>query len=146
MKKLVLVVTIMVSLSACLFSQEVGIRLGQISGGNGALDVTLNTAKYNRIHADLSFGSGLGADVLWDLIYRPFISKQWRWYLGAGAYGKFSNPLWLGAVGEIGLEYRFRKAPLAMGFDWRPFFSIIQTTGLTAEGYGLNIRYVFGKR
>ncbi|HVN58236.1 MAG TPA: hypothetical protein VMT63_08075 [Bacteroidales bacterium] len=146
MKKLFLIVSAILILSSCALSQEVGIRVGEISGGKGALDVTWNTARYNRIHADISFGSGTGVDFLWDLLYRPLFSKQWKWYLGAGPYAKFVNPVWLGAVGEAGIEYRFKKAPVAMGFDWRPFFSIIQSTGFTAEGYGLNIRYVFGRR
>ena len=131
---------------AISYSQEVGIRIGEISGGRGALDVTINTARYNRIHADVSFGSGVGVDFLWDLLYRPLVGKQLKWYLGAGPYAKFSDPVWVGAVGEAGIEYRFKSVPITLGFDWRPFFSILQTTGFTAEGYGLNIRYRFGRK
>jgi hypothetical protein len=146
MKKLILLSAFLLSLSALSFSQEIGIRIGEISGGRGALDFTLNTARHNRIHADISFGNDLGIDFLWDFVYRPIVGNELKWYLGAGPYAKFSNPVWVGAVGEIGLEYRFKKAPVAIGLDWRPFFSIIQLTGFTAEGYGLNIRYVFGRR
>jgi hypothetical protein len=54
-----------------------------------------------------------------------------------------NDPTWFGASGEIGLEYRFKGAPLALGVDWRPTFFLVDKTSFDAGGFGLNIRYVF---
>ena len=135
-------------LAACsvISAQELGIRLGNVSAGNVAIDAVFNTSKVSRIHSDLSFGhGGMGIDVLWDFINRPLGDEAFNWYLGAGPYMQVDDPFWFGAAGEIGLEYRFNEVPLALGIDWRPRLSIVETTDLHLEGFGVNIRYVFGK-
>jgi hypothetical protein len=54
------------------------------------------------------------------------------------------DPFLFGVSGELGLEYRFREVPIAMGLDWRPTFYIVENTSFDAGGFGLNIRYIFG--
>ena len=58
---------------------------------------------------------------------------------------QIDDPFWFGVAGEIGLEYRFKGAPVAIGVDWRPKLSIVESTDLHFEGFGFNLRYVFGK-
>jgi hypothetical protein len=58
-----------------------------------------------------------------------------------GAFTFLGDPFQLGAVGEIGLEYHF-DFPLAIGADWRPSFRIVEDTHFSAEGFGVNVRYV----
>jgi len=125
-------------------AQELGVRLGNVSTGNVAIDAVFTTSKLTRIHTDLSFGhGGMGIDVLWDFINRPLGKEAFNWYLGVGPYMQIDDPFWFGAAGEIGLEYRFAGAPLALGFDWRPKLSIVESTDLHFEGFGFNIRYIF---
>jgi hypothetical protein len=144
MKKIVLIIAIVLTTCINSFSQEIGIRLGNISGGNAAVDAVFGTSKFTRIHADVSFGNGVGIDVLWDFLYKPIGSSPINWYLGVGPYAQITDPFYLGVVGEVGLEYRFNKVPIALGVDWRPTFSIIETTNLYADVFGFNARYVFG--
>ena len=125
-------------------AQEIGIRFGEVSGGNVAVDAVFSTSQYNRIHADASFGNGFAVDVLWDFIYSPLGGEAFNWYLGAGPYTKIGDPFQLGVVGEVGLEYRFNNVPLALGVDWRPFFRIIDDTDVGVKGFGLNVRWVIG--
>jgi hypothetical protein len=122
------------------------VRFGNVTAGNVAIDAIFGTGKFSRLHADLSFGSGMGADLLWDFIYRPVGDEAFNWYLGAGPYMLIDDPFWLGVAGEIGLEYRFNSVPVALGFDWRPRLSIIEVTDFHFEGFGLNVRYVFGRK
>jgi len=146
MKKLYLI--LIIGLSTCTFSraQELGVRFGDISGGNAAIDGVFSLGKFSRIHADVSFGnSGVGIDALWDFIYRPIKGEAFNWYAGVGPYAWIDNPFWLGAVGELGLEYRFKKIPFVIGADWRPTISLIEETDFHAGGFGLNIRYRFGQ-
>lgn len=37
-----------------------------------------------------------------------------------------------------------KKAIIALGVDWRPYFKIIDDTSFGADGFGLNVRWVFG--
>jgi hypothetical protein len=83
---------------------------------------------------------------LWDFIYKPLGEEAFNWYAGVGPYMQIDDPFWFGVAGEVGLEYRFEGAPLALGFDWRPKLSIVESTDLHFEGFGFNIRYVFGKK
>jgi len=65
MKKLYLI--LIIGLSTCTFSraQELGVRFGDISGGNAAIDGVFSLGKFSRIHADVSFGnSGVGIGAL----------------------------------------------------------------------------------
>ena len=144
MRKLYVVVALVMVSNGYTIAQELGVRLGNVSPGNVAIDAVFTTSKLTRIHTDLSFGhGGLGIDVLWDFIYRPLGKEAFNWYAGVGPYMQIDDPFWFGAAGEIGIEYRFSGAPLALGFDWRPRLSIVESTDLHFEGFGFNIRYIF---
>ncbi|MEN8117752.1 MAG: outer membrane insertion C- signal [Bacteroidota bacterium] len=134
-------------------AQELGVRFGDVSGGNVAIDAIFSTGEFNRLHADVSFGHGVGIDLLWDFLYRPLGGEAFNWYLGVGPYtriGEYTNKndevddFDLGATFEVGLEYRFGTVPIALGIDWRPRLEIIDHTDFHAGGFGLNVRYVFG--
>jgi hypothetical protein len=144
MKKIILIVVVFITMCGSVFSQEIGVRFGNISGGNVAIDGIFGTSKFSRIHADISFGNGVGVDALWDFIYRPVSGEAFNWYLGAGPYTFIGDPFILGVAGEAGLEYRFNKVPLAIGIDWRPGLSIVETTDFHFDVFGVNVRYVFG--
>jgi hypothetical protein len=127
-------------------AQELGLRFGDVSGGNVAIDGIFGTSEFSRIHADISFGnSGVGIDALWDFINKPLGGEAFSWYAGVGPYIVIDDPFWLGVAGEIGLEYHFNSVPIAIGLDWRPSVSIIEETDWHSGGFGLNVRYVFGK-
>jgi len=125
-------------------AQEVGIRFGEMTGNNVAVDGVFSLGEFSRIHADVSFGDGLGVDALWDFIYKP-IDDDFNWYVGFGPSILFDNPFFLGVSGEIGIEYYFDTLPIAIGLDYRPTFWIVEETDFDAGGFGLNIRYVFDK-
>jgi len=143
MRKLLFSASFFILCSLASYGQEVGIRLGNATGGNAALDVVFSTSKYSRIHADVSFGNGLGVDLLWDFLYRPLGDETLNWYAGVGPYAFIGDPFQLGVVGELGLEYRFSGVPIALGVDWRPYFRLIDDTNFGADGFGLNVRWVF---
>lgn len=138
-------------LSALLFgalqfgnAQEIGIRFGDVARNNVALDAVFATGKFNRIHADISFGGdGVGVDALWDFLYKPLGGESFNWYVGAGPSMSIDDDFWFGVSGEIGLEYRFKGAPIALGIDYRPTFWIVDESDFHAGGFGCNVRYVF---
>ena len=96
-------------------AQELGIRFGNVSAGNVAIDAVFATGDFNRLHADVSIGNGIGIDLLWDFLYRPLGDEAFNWYVGAGPYVQLANPFWLGAVGKVGIEYHFNSVPICIG-------------------------------
>ncbi|MEI8112412.1 MAG: outer membrane insertion C- signal [Bacteroidia bacterium] len=148
MKKLLFIALISLAMSCFADAQELGVRFGDVSSANNfAIDGIFSSGQFSRIHADLSFGDGgVGVDALWDFIYKPLGVESFNWYLGAGPYLRIDDPFWLGVAGEVGLEYKFKGVPIALGLDWRPSVSIIQDTDFHAGGFGLNIRYIIGKK
>ncbi|WP_346859119.1 hypothetical protein [uncultured Draconibacterium sp.] len=145
MKKVLLVLAIAIASVAFSNAQELGVRFGDISGGNVAIDGIFSTGQFSRVHADLSIGDGVGIDLIWDFLYRPLGDEAFNWYVGVGPYMQIDDPFWLGVAGEIGMEYRFNSVPIALGIDYRPSISIIEETDFHAGGFGFNIRYRFGE-
>lgn len=127
-------------------AQELGIRFGDVVGNDVAVDALFSTGKFSRIHADVSFGDGVGVEALWDFLYRPLGGEAFNWYVGAGASMLIEDPFFLGFSGEVGLSYNFNGIPLSLSADWRPVFYIIEETDFRADGFGVNLRYVFGKK
>lgn len=142
MKKL-LVFASFVLCSYAGFSQEVGARWGEVLGNDIALDMMLRSGDGHRLHADLSFGNDFGLELLWNVI-RPLGNSSLNWYIGLGPSMLFSENFLLGISGELGLEYRFAKLPIAVGADWRPTFFIIDESEFESGGFGVNARFVFG--
>jgi hypothetical protein len=125
-------------------AQELGIRFGKVAGNDVAIDAVFSAGEFSRIHADLSFGHGLGLDALYDFIYKP-LGSGFSWYVGAGPTMLIDDPFFLGISGELGLDYHFEKVPISISGDWRPTFYIIEDTDFDADGFGINVRWVFGK-
>uniref|UniRef100_UPI0032168B13 hypothetical protein n=1 Tax=uncultured Draconibacterium sp. TaxID=1573823 RepID=UPI0032168B13 len=142
--KALAVIALIIATTIGANAQEIGARFGEVSAGNIAIDGIFSTGDFSRVHADLSFGDGMSFDILWDFIYRPLGDQPIYYYIGVGPYIWINDPFWLGAVGEAGLEYHFESVPIALGIDWRPAISIIEETDIHFEGFGFNIRYVFG--
>jgi hypothetical protein len=142
MKKLFTITAATIIFTSILSAQELGVRFGDATGGNVAVDAVFSLGKYNRFHGDISFGDGVGIDLLWNFIYKPLGEEALNWYAGVGAFTFLGDPFQLGVVGELGLEYRF-KFPISVSADWRPAFRIVEDTDFHADGFGANIRYIF---
>ena len=142
MKKVLLVICLLCMIAVPGYTQEVGVRFGNISGGNIALDAVFSTSKFSRIHTDLALGDGVAIDLIWDFHYQQLGNEAFNWYLGVGPYSYLGSPFELGLIAEIGLEYHFKSIPLAIGGDWRPYLRIIDNTDVGWNGFGLNVRLV----
>jgi hypothetical protein len=149
-RQLLAVIAIVAASALSSNGQELGIRFGGTNGyGGAAIDGVFGAGQFSRIHADLGFyRGGMGIDALWDFLYKPINEEALNWYLGVGPSMYIGDIFQIGASGEIGVEYRFAAAPVAIGFDWRPTLWIVDehsNTSFGADSFGLNVRYVFGK-
>lgn len=146
MRKYLLGLTIVI-LGSCFSQvkgQELGVRFGNGTVGDVAVDAVFSLGEFSRVHANLAFGNDqIGIDALIDFLYKPVGPQNLNWYLGVGPYVGLGDDFQLGAVGEVGLEYHFNEVPLAIGLDWRPAFRLIDDTDFGVEGFGFNLRYVF---
>ncbi len=142
MKKLIILASFL-CFSCIGYSQELGVRFGDVLGNTIALDGVFATGDFHRLHTDLSFGNDFGFELLWDFVYRPFGGEAFYYYLGVGPSILFANETFFGISGEAGLEYHFNGAPLAIGIDWRPTYFIGDNSNFEAGSYGVNARFVF---
>lgn len=144
MKKTFLILAVITCSVIGAHAQEIGVRFGEVSGGNVAVDAVFAMGKFNRIHADISFGNnGVGIDAIWDMYVQRLGNEAFNWYIGVGPYTFIGNDFKLGAAGELGIEYHFKDIPIALGGDWRPYFQFIGETDAQFNSFGLNVRFVF---
>jgi hypothetical protein len=151
MKKLFVFLAAIFILSSTANAQELGLRYGEVTAGKWAIDGVFSVSSLKRVHADLSLDNGLGLDGIWDFVYNRIKNEAIYYYVGVGAFMYIEttenenqdDKFFLGFLGEAGLEYRFRNAPIAIGIDWRPSFKIIDKTKFSVGGFGLNVRFVF---
>jgi hypothetical protein len=71
-----------------------------------------------------------------------------QWYIGPGAHVGFYNSkngdgAFVGIDGVLGLDYKFRGAPINMSIDWQPSFEFGDNRGFYGNWGGLGIRYTF---
>ena len=72
-----------------------------------------------------------------------------KWYLGPGAHIGFYNDkhaddgVFFGLDGVIGLDYKFKGAPINLSIDWQPAIEFGDGRGFEAGWAGLGIRYTF---
>ena len=143
MMKRLLFVLLISSFYSSLNAQELGLRFGEMTGNNIAIDGILNF-KTSRLHTDISFGDGVGVDIIYDFIYSPLMqSSNLYYYAGIGVVTLFYSDFEMGATGEAGIEMRFKSLPIVLGIDYRPSIIIIGSTNFHWNGFGLNVRYAF---
>lgn len=144
MKKLLIIGFLMMGMSSLAGAQELGLRFGDVTGGNVAIDALLSTKKFSTIHADASFGKGgLGVDLLWDFLYKPLPDMPLNWYAGVGPTIFLGDKSSLAGTAELGLSYKIEEIPLSVSADWRPTLFLLETTDVYFGFFGLNVRYVF---
>ena len=78
-----------------------------------------------------------------------------KWYIGPGIHIGFYNydryndyyrqnsNTYIGIDGVIGLDYKFKAAPINLSIDWQPAFEFGDGRGFNGSWGGLGIRYTF---
>ncbi len=70
------------------------------------------------------------------------------WYIGPGAHvgfynSKYGDASFIGLDGVLGLDYKFKRAPINISLDWQPSFEFGDNRGFVGSWGGLGIRYTF---
>jgi hypothetical protein len=71
-----------------------------------------------------------------------------QWYIGPGAHvgfynTKYGDGAFIGIDGVLGLDYKFKGAPINISLDWQPSFEFGDNRGFVGSWGGLGIRYTF---
>lgn len=128
-------------LSSALFSQEIGIRVGDFTYSSVAIDGIVDFNDSTRLHGDITFGDGIGANLLYDFTVSNLDNSDFQYYFGTGLSTFVGDPFILGVNGEAGIEYLVKNIPVTIGVDWRPQLNVITKTSLEILQFGINIRY-----
>jgi hypothetical protein len=86
-------------------------------------------------------------------VHKPLPSTEGlKWFYGAGVYlgfdsdrAKASRNL-MGAMGTVGLDYKFVNVPLNLSLDWKPELNIVDDINFEPAAVGFTARFTFGKR
>jgi len=154
MKKVIILVIALAFGSLASQAQEIGGRIGSFGSNAVAVDAIFSLGKLDRMHANASIGTGIGADLLYDFFYKSVNiggEDDFNWYMGVGPSVYFGDHylgdhdinFLLGASYEIGLEYHF-DFPLAVGVDVRPTVWVGDKVRFN-PGYGIMARYVINR-
>ncbi len=76
-------------------------------------------------------------------VYRPLGAAGFQWFFGGGGYVSFNNDNVIGAMGIVGLDYKFQNIPLNLSIDWKPELNLVKDVGFEAATVGLGIRFAF---
>mgnify|MGYP003290201069 CR=1 FL=1 len=152
MKKLLTLVLALTMGVSALFAQEykqaVGLRIGYdfsltyktfVSQEN-FVDVGLNLAPFGG-----SFG--ITAYALYDWNFDIPQVDGLSWYVGPGAsVGLHSHSFYVSVNGQIGLEYKFNNAPVAIFVDYAPgiYLGVVGAEGDTGSKLSLGFASTFG--
>jgi len=102
-----------------------------------------------------SFGDPLAIGAMVEL-HKPLASEGLTWFYGGGAYIGFVKKVNVntqktttdpnfGAMGVIGLDYKFNNVPLNLSLDWKPELNIVSDINFEPAAIGFTARFTFGK-
>jgi len=159
MKKMILTLTLVVSMVGALMAQAdnkaIGLRLGGGFGYGAEVSYQQPLSKVNRLEVDLGLNSwGFGLNGIYQWVWNlSDLADGFNWYAGVGAgigsYNfNFNNDshgpsnFSIGALGQVGIEYQF-EIPLTLSLDYRPGIFFVPSFNGTYDGICLGARYRF---
>lgn len=143
------------SVKAQSYHTALGIRFGGLSNG-----ITLKqfVSKSSAVEGILSLGNrAFIVTGLYEMHTPVDNSQLFKFYYGVGAHIGFfqdggyyyyhnnyiyTNQAVVGIDGILGLEYKFKTAPINIGMDLKPFMDFNSGTNLYFDG-GVSVRYTF---
>jgi hypothetical protein len=163
MKKYILPAMIAVSLGAAtaLNAQEyktaIGVRLSSASAAvNNSISIKHFINDRAAIEGLFSFGDPLAFGAMLE-IHKPLAASGLSWFYGGGGYLSFLKTYNVnqqkneidpnfGAMGVIGLDYKFANVPLNLSLDWKPELNIVSDINFEPAAVGFTARFTLGRK
>lgn len=89
----------------------------------------------------------LGADYTYNQSFSG--TNGLGWFVGVGPQlsfvdgGKFEDKTYFAIRPQAGLEYKIPSAPLALHFDWKPWWNLTNDSDFEAGRFSLGFKYTF---
>lgn len=128
--------------SAQEYKMGLGIRLSSAQATvNNAVSFKYFLNESSALEGLVSFDpTAIG--VLYEF-HRPLGAPGFQWFFGGGGYVAFQGDNVVGAMGVVGLDYKFQKLPLNLSLDWKPELTLVKDISFEAGAIGLSIRFAF---
>lgn len=105
------------------------------------------------VEALFAFGDPLALGAMYE-VHKPFGQSGLRWFYGGGGYIGFVKTLNhtnqkeetdmnFGAMGVVGLDYKFINLPLNLSLDWKPELNLVKDINFEPAAIGLSARFTF---
>lgn len=157
MKRIVLVFTLIISLTALSYAQDYQTAIGLRGGLSNGITAKKFLSEKSAVEGILSTRwSGFNITGLYELHNdNAFDVERLNWYYGFGGHIGFWNGTYttwgtygesytvIGVDGIIGLEYNFEEIPINISIDWKPALNLVGYTGFWADGGAASVRYYF---
>ena len=160
MKKILpaLLILTFISISKTTSAQDyktaLGIRLSTDAAViNNSVSIKHFINEKVAIEGLLSFSNPVAIGGLLE-IHKPLTATEGlKWFYGAGLYLGFDSDKTkttgrnlMGAMGIVGLDYKFTNAPINLSLDWKPELNIIDEINFEPATIGFSARFTFGKK
>jgi hypothetical protein len=140
--------------SAQSYKTGLGVRLSSSQAMvNNSISLKHFLNETAAVEALFSFGDPLSLGALYE-IHKPFSSEGLQWFYGGGGYVGFVknfNPnknkneteVNFGAMGVLGLDYKFANLPLNLSLDWKPELNLVSDINFEPAAIGFTARFTF---
>ncbi len=140
--------------SAQTYDNAIGVRLSSAQPKiNNSISFKHFLSEASAVEVLFSFGDPVGIGALYE-IHKPFGSEGLQWFYGGGGYLAFEkeyNPNTekhetdtnFGAMGVIGLDYKFVNLPINLSIDWKPELNLVSDINFEPAAIGLTARFTF---
>ncbi len=139
------------------YRTAIGVRMSSASAAvNNSISVKQFINDRAAIEALFSFGDPLAFGAMLE-IHKPLAASGLSWFYGGGGYLSFLktyNPNKqkneidpnFGAMGVLGLDYKFNNVPLNLSLDWKPELNIVSDINFEPAAIGFTARFTLGKK
>lgn len=140
--------------SAQNYKTALGVRLSSSQAMvNNSISLKHFLSENKAVEALFSFGDPLALGALYE-VHKPFASEGLSWFYGGGGYIGFVktfNPTKnrnetdanFGAMGVLGLDYKFANIPLNLSLDWKPELNLVSDINFEPAAVGFTARFTF---
>lgn len=142
------------AVSAQSYKTGLGVRLSSSQAMvNNSITIKHFFNERSAIEGLLSFGDPLAIGALYE-VHRPFSTEGLQWFYGGGGYLGFVKS-WnpnkqknetdanIGAMGVVGLDYKFMNIPLNLSLDWKPELNLVSDIYFEPAAIGFSARFTF---
>ena len=139
------------------YKTALGIRLSSSQAiVNNSISIKHFLNEKTAIEGLFSFGDPLAIGGLVE-IHKPVGASGINWFYGGGGYLGFvktydpnidrnETNVHFGAMGVLGLDYKFANIPLNLSLDWKPELNLVSDINFEPAAVGFTARFTFGTK